>query len=256
MLYSRMLYMRTSNKNYLTMKKTIFMLLALLTIGLMQAQAQQPVMPPLVSVNGVGEVRVQPDQVVLQMGVEVREKTLEQARKQVDAKAAAIIAYLKKQGVNEKDIQTSYMSVYPIYNSGEYGRTTPDFYTAQKTMTVLVRKLNKFDELMAGLYGVGVNRVEGVQFKVSDVEKYKAEARKKAVNDAKQKATALTTELGAKVGSVYAINENSTGGRPIPMYAEAAMMKTMDSAAADGPTIAGGEVVITSNVSVSFIIEN
>ncbi|NEM99033.1 SIMPL domain-containing protein [Pontibacter burrus] len=238
------------------MKKTIFMLLALLTIGLMQVHAQQQVLPPLVNVNGIGEVRVQPDQVILSMGVEVREKTLDQARKQVDAKAATIIAYLKKQGVSEKDIQTSYMSVYPIYNSGEYGRTTPDFYTAQKTMTVLVRKLNKFDDLMSGLYSAGVNRVEGVQFKVADIEKYRVEARKKAVNDAKQKATALTTELGAKVGRVYSINESTNGGRPIPMYAEAAMMKTMDSAGADGPSIAGGEVVVTSTVSVSFIIEN
>ncbi|MBC5773661.1 SIMPL domain-containing protein [Pontibacter sp. KCTC 32443] len=238
------------------MKKTFFILLALFLFGQVAVQAQQQVLPPLVNVNGVGEVRVQPDQVILAMGVEVREKTLEQARKQADAKAAAIISYLKKQGVSEKDIQTSYMSIYPIYTSGEYGKASPDFYTAQKTMTVIVRKLNKFDDLMSGLYGAGVNRVDGVQFQVADIEKYKAEARKKAVNNAKQKATALTTELGAKVGRVYAINESTNGGRPIPLYAEAAMMKTQDSAGAEGPTIAGGEVIVTSNVSVSFIIEN
>jgi uncharacterized protein YggE len=123
-------------------------------------------------------------------------------------------------------------------------------------MTVLVRKLNKFDDLMSGLYGAGVNRVDGVSFQVADIEKYKTQARKLAVNNAKQKATALTTELGAKVGRVYSINENTTGGRPMPMYAEAAMMKTMDSAGGEGPTIAGGEVIVTSTVSVSFIIEN
>ncbi|HEY4651917.1 MAG TPA: SIMPL domain-containing protein [Pontibacter sp.] len=238
------------------MKKTITMLLGLLIVSLMQVQAQQQVLPPLVSVTGVGEVRVQPDQVVLSMGVEVREKTLEQARKQADAKAAAIISYLKKQGVSEKDIQTSFMSVYPIYTSGEYGKASPDFYTAQKTMTVLVRKLNKFDDLMSGLYGAGVNRVDGVSFQVTDIEKYRAEARKKAVANAKQKATTLTSELGAKTGRVYAINETTTGGRPMPIYAESAMMKTMNDAAADGPSIAGGEVIVTSNVSVSFVIEN
>ena len=237
------------------MKKTVFVLLALFIITLLQVQAQQQTMPPLVNVNGIGEVRVQPDQVILTMGVEVREKTLEQARKQADSKASAIIAYLKKQGISEKDIQTSYMSIYPIYTSGEYGRTTPDFYTAQKTMTVLVRKLTKFDDLMSGLYGAGVNRVEGVSFQVSDMEKYRNQARKLAVNNAKQKATLLTTELGAKVGRVYVINESTSGGRPMP-YAEAAMMKMQDSAGSEGPTIAAGEVVITSNVSVSFIIEN
>src|SRR5687768_15644367 len=113
------------------MKKTLFLLLALCMISLVQVQAQQQVLPPLVNVNGIGEVRVQPDQVILSMGVEVREKTLEQARKQADLKAAAIITYLKKQGVNEKDIQTSYMSIYPVYTSGEYGKASPDFYTAQ-----------------------------------------------------------------------------------------------------------------------------
>ena len=100
------------------MKKTFFLLFTFLIASLVQVQAQQQPMPPLVNVNGVGEVRVQPDQVMLSMGVEVREKSLEQARKQADSKAAAIIAYLNKQGISEKDIQTSYMSIYPIYTGG------------------------------------------------------------------------------------------------------------------------------------------
>ncbi len=230
----------------------IVMVLAATITGL---QAQQQVLPPLVSVNGIGEVRVQPDQATLTMGVEVREKTLEQARKQADAKAAAILAYLKKQGISEKDVQTSYMRVFPIYNNGSYGQSSPDFYTAQKTMTVLVRKLNKFDDLMSGLYGAGVNQVDGLSFQVSDVEKYKTEARKLAVANAKQKATALTSDLGVALAGVYSINETTNGGRPMPMYAEAAMMK-MSDAGDQGPTIAGGEVVITSTVNISFVIKN
>lgn len=236
------------------MKKTKWIALLVLLFGIVQVQAQQQVMPPLIHVNGVGEVKVQPDEVLLNFGMETRDKDLEQARKQTDAKAAAVISYLKKQGVDAKNIQTSYVNVQPVYNSGEYGKASPDFYMAQKNMTVLVKKLDKFDQLLSGLYAQGVNRVDGVSFQLSDVEKYKAEARKRAVNDAKQKAAALTSELGAKVGRVYVIDENTyNDGGPRPVYAKA----MMESAAYDqgGPSIAGGEVVVTSTVAVSFVIE-
>ncbi len=230
------------------------MLLVTFVLTAFTANAQQSaVLPPLVSVNGTGEVRVQPNEVVVNLGVESREKTLDAARKETDKKAAAIISYLKKQGVDAKDMQTSFVTLNPVYNSGEFGRTSPDFYVAQKNMTVVIKKLNRFDELLSGLYGVGANHVHGVQFQVSDVEKYKAEARKKAVANAKQKASTLTSELGAKIGRVYAISESEGYRGPQPMYKVALQEVAMDGAG--GPSIAGGEVVISANVDVSFVIE-
>ena len=236
------------------MKRTNLVTLLIILFAAFQAKAQQPNLPPLVSVTGTGEVRVQPTEVLVYLGVETREKTLDAARKETDKKAAAIISYLKKNGVDAKDIQTSFVTVQPIYNRGEYGVTTPDMYMAIKTMNIKIRKLDKYDEVLSGLYNVGANRIDGIQFQVADLEKYKTEARKKAVANARQKANLLTSELGAKVGRVYAINETTSGGGPRPLYKTA----MMESAAADmdgGPSIAGGEVVITSNVDVSFIIE-
>lgn len=236
------------------MKKPSIIVLMMLLVGLLPAMAQQQIMPPIISVNGVGEVKVQPDEVVIALGVETREKTLEQARKQTDSRAASIIAYLRKQGVDAKDIQTSYVSLHPVYSSGEYGKAAPDFYMAQKTMTIVIKKLNRFDELLVGLYDNGVNRIDDIAFRVSDIEKHRVEARKKAVADAKQKANALTSELGAKVGKVYSISEHTPVGSPRLGYAKVAM--DMESAqGGDGPSIAGGQVTVTSNVGVSFVIE-
>lgn len=236
------------------MKKVHLILLLLFGITMWQAQAQQQQLPPLVHVSGIGEVRVQPTEVVVNLGVETREKTLDAARSETDKKAAAIINYLKKQGVDAKDIQTSYVTLQPMHTGGEYGRTTPDFYLAQKNMTVTIKKLNRFDEILSGIYSVGANHVHGINFQVTDLDKYKAEARKKAVADAKQKANALTAELDTKIGRVYAINEGGNGGGPRPMY-KTAMMESAAYDGAGGPSIAGGEVVVTANVDVSFIIE-
>jgi uncharacterized protein len=235
------------------MKKLFFIALFVMLAGSLQVQAQQQLMPPLISVNGIGEVKVQPDEVVIALGVETREKTLEQARKQTDSKAAAIISYLRKQGVDAKDIQTSYVNLQPVYSSGEYGKAAPDFYLAQKTMTIVIKKINRFDELLSGLYDNGVNRIDDIAFRVSDLEKHRVEARKKAAADAKQKANALTAELGAKVGKVYTINEYTSNGSPRIGYAKVAM--DMESSQGGGPSIAGGQVTVTSNVNVSFVIE-
>lgn len=221
-------------------------------VGLLPAFAQQQVLPPLISVNGIGEVKLEPNEVVISLGVETREKTLDQARKQTDKQAADIIAYLRKQGVDAKDIQTSYVNLHPVYSGAEYGKATPEFYMAQKSMTIVIRKINKFDELLSGLYDNGVNRIDNIYFRVSDMEKHQVEARKKAVQDARKKAEALTAELGAKVGKVYSISEHTSNGSPRMGYAKMDMEMAQS---AGGPSIAGGEVTVTSNVSISFVIE-
>jgi uncharacterized protein len=236
------------------MKISILINLVIALLVGSQAYAQQQIMPPMVHVNGVGEIRVQPDQVVMNIGIEIRDQKLDQARKQVDARAAAIISYLKKQGVPAKDIQTSFVNVQPIYEGVNYGKASPSFYQAQKTMVILIRKLDRFDEITTGLYDVGINRIDGISFQVSDIEKYKAEARNRAVQNAKQKATSLTAQLGSKLGRVYSIQEVDNYGGPRPYQAKMMMAESsMDQA--EGPTIAGGEVVITSKVDVSFVIE-
>lgn len=229
----------------------LFVLFCLYSIAVVQAQ--QAPMPPLVTVTGVGEIRVPPTEVIINLGVETRANTLEEARKETDKKAASIISYLKRQGVSERDIQTSYVTLQPMYTGGEFGKTSPDFYHAQKTMTVRVKRLNRFDDLLAGIYDAGVNQINGINFQVEDEERLKEQARRRAVADAKRKATVLTSELGARVGRVYAINEIERGRGPQPMYKAAMMEASYDRSA--GPSIAGGEVVVSTEVNVSFLID-
>src|SRR5687768_6037226 len=104
--------------------KKISLLSVLFLTGLTAFAQMQPVsssaLPPLVSVSGTGEVKVQPDEIMLNLAVDVRGKTLEEARKQNDDKVASILNYLKKYGVDPKHVQTTFMTVQPIYNSGEY----------------------------------------------------------------------------------------------------------------------------------------
>lgn len=218
---------------------------------------QSAVLPPLVNVSGYGEVKVQPDEINLQVAVETRDQSLDNAKNQNDKNVASILAYLKKSGVDAKYVQTTYMNVQPIY-SGEFGQATPNVYVASKTINVLIKNVSRFDELLSGIYKAGANRVDGIDFKTSDLQKHREQARKLAIQAARQKAVALTGELGAKVGRVYAINEGGSN-YPGPIAYGRAANKMMESAAFDagsnGPTISLGQIVVSANVDVSFLIE-
>ncbi|GEO06187.1 hypothetical protein AAE02nite_38510 [Adhaeribacter aerolatus] len=222
-----------------------------------QAQLQAPaVLPPLVNVSGIGEVKVEPNEVMLNVGIDIRNKSLEAARQESDNKVRELLNYLKKAGIDQKDIQVTNISVYPQY-VGEYGQTTPEFYMTQRSVSVLIRKINRFDEILTGIYNTGANRVEGIEYRTSDLQKYREQARKLAVQSAKEKATVLTKELGAKPGRVYSITESSSEYTPRP-YARLQMAnKMMESAdmASGGPTLAVGQILVKAAVEVSFVIE-
>jgi uncharacterized protein YggE len=217
---------------------------------------QQPVLPPLVTVTGTGEVKVQPDEIVLNIGIDVRDKNLDAARKQNDERVVALLNFLKKSGIDAKNIQTTNLSVFPHY-VGEYGQTTPEYYMTQKSVTILIKEVKRFDELLTGIYKTGANRVEGIEYRSSEILKHREQARKLAMQAAKQKAIALTSELGSKIGRVYQIQEHSGLGNPVPLYRAQMANRMMESASADasGPTISVGQLVVSASVEVSFVIE-
>src|SRR5687767_5191614 len=102
------------------MNKTASLLIILLLCIVFRAKAEDN-LPPLITVTGKGKVRLPPDQVIVTVAVELRHESLDQVLKENDSKTAAIIAYLKKQGIGSKDIQTSYISVEPYYSYEENG---------------------------------------------------------------------------------------------------------------------------------------
>jgi uncharacterized protein YggE len=60
--------------------------------------------------------------------------------------------------------------------------------------------------------------------------------------------------LNQKIGKAILISDNSQTFTPQPMYAARAMMKS-DSAGESRETLAIGEIEVTSNVQVAFVLE-
>ena len=170
-------------------------------------------------------------------------------KKENDNKMDAILKFIKKSNIANEDIQTQRVSLNPNF---DYAKKKYN-YVATNSIQIVLKDLSKYDELMEGLVDEGINKIDNVEFKSSKMKELQSEARKLAMKDAKAKAEDFVSVLGQKVGKAILISDNSQTYTPRPiLYAMKSI--SMDESAPK-ETLAAGEIEITANVSVSFILE-
>ncbi|WP_347049462.1 SIMPL domain-containing protein [Flavobacterium olei] len=206
---------------------------------------------PLINVNGEGKVKVAPDQVCISASVETKGNNAKDVKKQNDEKMDAVLKFIKKMNIPTADFKTKQVALNPQYDY-EKKKTS---YNATQTVEIVVKDLSKYDELMEGLVQQGINRIDRVSFESSKLAQYQSEARKLAMKDAKVKAEEYVSVLGQKVGKAFTISDNSQVYHPQPMYAAMRMKEADSMGGASNETLAIGEIEITANVSVSFVLD-
>ena len=213
--------------------------------------AQEIKQVPQISVNGEGKVKVVPDQASISVTVETKGNLAKEVKKQNDQKIEAVIKFIKKINLNPTDYKTQRVALNPQY---DYEKKQHN-YNASQTIEILLRDLSKYDELMEGLVDEGINRIDNVTFQSSKLGQYQSEARKLAMKEAKLKAEDYVSVLGQKIGKAMTISDNSQTYYPQPMYAAMKTMAVLGDSESPRETLAVGEINITANVSVSFILE-
>jgi uncharacterized protein YggE len=229
------------------MKKAL-LILGILFMTMSYSQEQKQV--PMINVSGEGKVKVTPDQASISVSIETKGTKASDVKEENDKKMNAILKFIKKATLAKEDFQTQRVSLHPNY---DYEKKKHN-YIATQSLQIVLKDLSKYDELMEGLVNEGINRIDNVEFKSSKMVQLQSDARKLAVKEAKTKAEDFVSVLGQKVGKAILISDNSQSYNPQPrMYAMKAM--AMDGAEAPRETLAVGEIEITANVSVSFMLE-
>jgi len=231
------------------MKKAC-LLIAFLTMGVVHAQVPEMKPIPQINVSGEGKISVTPDQALISVSVETKGTQAADVKKQNDQTVEKVLQAIKKYKLPKEDVITKRVSLNPQfdYQKKKYN------YNATQTIQILLKDLSVYDALMESLVDAGINRISGVEFKSSKIEEHKAEARKKAMRDAKKKAEDYVSVLNQKVGPAINIADNSQIYFPQPVMYEMKMASTAD-AAMPRETLAVGEIEITANVNVSFRLE-
>ncbi len=214
-----------------------------------------------INVSGNGEVLAVPDIATFSYTVSELAKTVPAAQKVATEKANKAVEFLKKSGVAEKDIQTTSYNISPQYDyvaspCTQYGcpggKSVFKGYEVSQSVTVKVRKIEDAGTVLAGIGELNVTNLSGLQFTVDKQDELVAEARKKAIDEAKKKAQILADDLDVSIVRVISFNEG--GDYPRPMYAKAMMADSAMSMGGGAPEISVGENKISSSVSITYEI--
>lgn len=246
------------NDNYKYLRWSGVLALLVLSVFLvtMTKQVKNTPTANTISFSGEGEVTAKPDIAKVEFAIVTQATTSKAAQDANSPKSKAVVDFLKKQGIEEKDIKTTSYIVSPQYEQDEYPRySTPKIsgYEVTQKFELRIRDLDKTNTVLDGLVSVGVNNIANVSFTVDEPEKLQAEARIKAIADAKKKAKDLEKQLGIRLGKIVNFYEN-TGGYPGPFYLEA---KEVDMGGGTGsePEIPVGENAIKVNVTITYQIK-
>jgi uncharacterized protein YggE len=160
-----------------------------------------------VHVSGTAVVNVTPDRVLIQLGVQSNGRTPQLTEAINSATVYRVIQAIKKLGVEEKDIVTDRYVINPIYD--DYDSLTIEGYRIYNMVAVTLRDINKVNNVLVAALSAGANQVVNVEFYLSDLRKYRDQARELAVIAAGEKAHDLAEAAGAEAGCVLSINENT-----------------------------------------------
>ncbi len=218
-----------------------------------------------ISVSGYGEVFAAADIATFTFSVVSQKSTVASAQQDATTKINAITDYLKGQGIDAKDLQTTDYAVYPQYDyqssvcpSSGYcppSRQVLRGYEVRQTTSVKVRDTAKAGDILTGVGSKGATEVSSLNFTFDDPQQSQDEARGKAIADAKEKADELARQLGVSIIRVVSFSENTGTPGPMP-YAKLESAQTGRGAAdaAVAPAIEVGQNKVTSNVSVTYEI--
>jgi uncharacterized protein YggE len=236
-----------------------------------------------ITVAGVGRASGKPDIARTTIGVEVRAGTADEAIRQINARMAQVIAAVKGAGVGDADIRTATLSLNFERNYEQPPRpveppapaaaaaaapagkskatTAPDsamapppklpqgFYNASNSVEVTIRKLEDAGKIISAATGAGADHLFGIRFEVEDQTALLAQAREKAVQDARQRAQRLAELAGVKLGPAVSITELDGGGGPGPMPMMASA-KMMDASA----PVERGELTLMTTVQIVYAL--
>jgi uncharacterized protein YggE len=229
------------------MKHRAALAAAVIAGALLATPALAQVSPPAaISVTGEATVSVPPDQAQIDAGVTSEAKTAREASDANNTAMGKVLLALKGAGIEEKDVQTSRLSLQPQSAPNRTGPAAIVSYRASNRVTVRLRDVTKVASVIDTLVAAGANEIGGIDFVVSQASKLLDEAREQAVADARRKAEIYARAAGVTLGAPLSISEHGGPG-PMPFRKMAGM-------AASTP-VAQGEETLAVTVSVSWAIK-
>ncbi len=218
---------------------------------------------PRISVSGTGTVSATPDQGQIAFTVRIRDALAASAVSRQAAIMNSVMAALTAEGIAKDAITTSAYSLNPVYNQTDYyckeGYCPPTptrtgevvGYEAVQSIQVTVNDLTRIGNVLDKIVQSGVNQIDyiGFSFKDTTYNSLRAQAYKKAVNDARGQADAIVGAMGGFIigiasastnywGPIFPMERTSVGGGSVPPST---------------PEVPQGSITVTAQVNIIYL---
>ncbi len=212
-------------------------------------------------VSGSGEMEMDPDQVIIELGVEVTEDSAREAREKNAQHTDSVIKAIKALGISEDQIETVRFSLYeenekPRFEERKEEESKSPDYRAVNTIRITSNDTDMAADIIDTAIASGANDVNRVSFTLQKAtrEQAREQAVKKAVEDARKEAQNVAQEMSLTVGSPVNIDISSTGFRPYsPHFDMGGIAKATPTPTEETSTpIQPGKVTVTANIDVIY----
>jgi uncharacterized protein YggE len=209
-----------------------------------------------IAVTGQGNLQVAPNQFTFTPVYQETSTSQAEAQKAVTDKGNSVVAKLKELGVSDQDIATNvstnedYRKIAPVPPSdGPTGFQATYSLTVKANNKEQAQKVLDYLATTTPLYSLtpqsGLTKERQQQLEL--------DARKKALQNAKEKAQQSATELGLKLGKVSKVSDLTQTGGGIPIsYRDSAKPEPTRSTDTTSPTLQTGEQEVSFNLTVEF----
>jgi len=249
------------------MNKTHHALIGILAVGLVivaiilaSASKQTTVVSgqdvrSTISVSGRSEVTVNPDKAEIFVNIETLQRTAKESKDENARISKDVMDALKKAGIKKNNIETTLFSISPRYQFNRNAQKSELIgYIVTHVLKVTTTDLDKVGNYVDTAVDNGATRINTINFGLTDKKKKEVngEAMIQASNAAKEKAEALATNLGVRLGNIASVSESSFDYIPFVTRQFAVAEAALDSVPTE---ISPQDVTVRATVNVAFEIK-
>lgn len=164
-----------------------------------------------ITVTGSASKIVKSDNASLSFNIVTKQKTRRLAYEKTQKQLPVVIAYIKSQGFEDKDIETKTTNGYNTYKMLPNGNSSNevDYYNLYQPVTVSSTDVDKIKKLsldITSLMDKGIEvEVCSPEYYYSKISELKVELLNEATKDAKQRASAMLKATRNRTGKIQSV---------------------------------------------------
>ena len=209
-----------------------------------------------IEVIGIGELSVQPDQTVVNIAATAINAEGGEASKEVTEQINRLVKKLQQVGFKKQAIQVSHFYLAEN-NRWRNGEMLKDGYRASQHIELtFANDAELLQKVSSTLQKVDDGTTFNFSFTLSDAKRkeIKEEVIRKAIQDAREKASVIARSAGIQLRGIYKIQYGNQTGMPMPMH-EMSERMAMQADGASFPAADIKDLTIRDQVQIVWVIE-